>query len=367
VLENTRSPATYVNLTTAGGIEAPADTDPTAPPEWRHLAKGPSTRWHDHRAHWMGVTDPPIVTDNPGVEQVIEDRWTVPITIGGQHIDVAGDLVWIPGPSSVPWVALIVGVVLIAVAGAFTRWWRTVTMVVAVVLIGACMIDVYGEWISSGATLFGKIIALSFPLGGFALVIAGLSRMSRKPTESTILLAAGGALLAALFGWASRSFLSGSQLPTNLDPIWSRASVAIAAGTGVALIVMAVIRQRLDQGVTRPARRAGSSSLSPAAAGDGPVGSVAPAGTGTVTGTGSGAVGSSGAARSGRTAASSPLGSLSSSGRQLLLMVIIAILALLLVAAALVLTRSSTTVNGAAEFGPPRAVAVSSIVPGAAG
>jgi hypothetical protein len=336
VLENLRSPATYVNQTTAGAIEAPADADPTAAPDWKHLSKGPSTRWHDHRAHWMGVTDPPVVTADPGVEQVINDHWIVPITVDGQRIDVTGDLVWIPGPNPAPWVALVVGLVLVAAAGAFTRRWRAVTLAVAVVLIAACLIDVYGEWITSGSSLFGRIVALSFPVAGFSLVVAGVSRMSRKPTESTILLAAGGALLAALFGWASRSFLVGSQLPTELDPTWSRASVSVAAGLGVGLIVMAVIRQRLDQGVVRPGRPAGSSSLLADAAAHG---TTALPATATATGA----------------SAPVPRGRWSSTGRQLVLMAVLALLALLVVVAVLLLTRSDSTIRAGA-FGRHGAV-----------
>ena len=48
-------------------------------PKWKQLSRSSRFEWHDHRAHWMGKSDPPGLKDKD-VKTKIDD-WTVPIEI----------------------------------------------------------------------------------------------------------------------------------------------------------------------------------------------------------------------------------------------------------------------------------------------
>ena len=60
----------------------------------RDSSKSSRFEWHDHRAHWMGTSDPPNLTDK-NVKTKIDD-WTVPIEVGGAKGTIAGTLTWVP-------------------------------------------------------------------------------------------------------------------------------------------------------------------------------------------------------------------------------------------------------------------------------
>ena len=71
-----RSPARYLNRTTDASTPVPDSADPEAAPDWRRTGDGSTLHWHDHRAHWMGAADPPIVQRDPGSEHVVQ-RWRI--------------------------------------------------------------------------------------------------------------------------------------------------------------------------------------------------------------------------------------------------------------------------------------------------
>src|SRR4051812_1379556 len=117
VFENRLSPATYLNRTRDGKTRVPGDADPAAVPEWNRLASGTVARWHDHRAHWMGTDDPPEVARAPDQRHVV-DHWSLQLRRGTQDVTVAGDLLWLPGPSPWGWVlgALAIALALVALS-----------------------------------------------------------------------------------------------------------------------------------------------------------------------------------------------------------------------------------------------------------
>jgi hypothetical protein len=89
---NTNSEAYYLNEDRLGETSVPPNLP--AEPKWKQLSKSSRFEWHDHRAHWMGKTDPPNLTDK-NVKTKIDD-WTVPIEIGGTKGQIAGTLTWVP-------------------------------------------------------------------------------------------------------------------------------------------------------------------------------------------------------------------------------------------------------------------------------
>ena len=89
---NTNSEAYYLNEDRLGETSVPANLG--SEPEWKQLSKSSRFEWHDHRAHWMGKTDPPNLT-NKDVRTKIDD-WEVPVEIDGQKGQIAGTLTWVP-------------------------------------------------------------------------------------------------------------------------------------------------------------------------------------------------------------------------------------------------------------------------------
>ena len=89
---DTNSEAYYLNEDRLGETSVP--TNLGAEPKWKQLSKSSRFEWHDHRAHWMGKSDPPNLKDKD-VKTKIDD-WTVPIEVAGSKGTIAGTLTWVP-------------------------------------------------------------------------------------------------------------------------------------------------------------------------------------------------------------------------------------------------------------------------------
>jgi hypothetical protein len=102
--ENRRSPATYLNRTRFGSDPVPPEANPKAAPVWRRVSIGQTAAWHEHRAQWMELDDPPAIRAAPWRLHVIRPKWTVQVRDGVRRITITGDLRWVPTPvpESVP-------------------------------------------------------------------------------------------------------------------------------------------------------------------------------------------------------------------------------------------------------------------------
>ena len=67
VFENRRSPATYLNRSRIPTTKPPKSADSSAAPVWHRVSSGTTATWHDHRAHYMGTSEPPAVQRDPSV------------------------------------------------------------------------------------------------------------------------------------------------------------------------------------------------------------------------------------------------------------------------------------------------------------
>lgn len=105
VFRNELSTATYVNADRYAQAPVPPDVEaagPDAEPVWEKVSDGRSWYWHDHRTHWMSPTLPPVVRASPD-ETVVVNDWEVPVAVGGEVRMLAGQLLWVPAPSPLPW------------------------------------------------------------------------------------------------------------------------------------------------------------------------------------------------------------------------------------------------------------------------
>jgi hypothetical protein len=111
---NTRSEAYYINEDRFANVEVPDGIDGKGPPEWKEVGRTGRFEWHDHRAHWMGKTTPPQVTDTSVRTKVFD--WKVPLEIDGTRGSIGGTLFWTPLPGGGPPVVAILGAAALLIA-----------------------------------------------------------------------------------------------------------------------------------------------------------------------------------------------------------------------------------------------------------
>jgi hypothetical protein len=246
VARNDRSPATFLNRTTLLPTgPAPKSYDATAPPQWTQLSSSPVALWHDHRAHWMGLAEPPVVQRDPGEPHVI-DHWTIPLRIDGQPATLAGEVIWVPGPSAWPGIAgASVIAFLVVLLGRIRKHPRTLAVVLAV-SAGAAITHAVGAWEYPTASISSRIGTISYELAAVALALITLALLIRTPNLSRI---SPHMLLTGIFitigaGLANVTSLFRSQVPTTLAPNFARLLVVSAIGSGIGLAITAAIHLR---------------------------------------------------------------------------------------------------------------------------
>jgi hypothetical protein len=244
VFENRRSPATYLNRTRIPTSKPPKIADSSAAPLWHRVSSGNTAIWHDHRAHWMGTSDPPVVQRDPSARHVIE-RWTVELRADGQTVRASGELLWVPPPSPWPYVVLAV----VIAAGVFlltrSRIWRGAFAVGLALLALSDLTHVIGLWDATTASTASKLGESAYSLVGVALAVFALVWTWRKGTESAMPLI----LIAAIFlfvagGLADVSTLGHSEIPTTFPAVVARFLITLDLGLGAGLAAGAALRLR---------------------------------------------------------------------------------------------------------------------------
>ncbi|WP_426570687.1 hypothetical protein [Aquihabitans sp. McL0605] len=208
--------------------------DPTAAPEWETVATGGTYAWHDHRIHWMSPTPPRGVSADGRVDLGGKDgTWSVPIVVDGTPTTITGQLVLLPSPSPLPWVAL---AVVVLAAGLFigVRWGLSPVAAIAVVVASAAVGVSWATWTSAPASTGVSWIPIAVSL---VAVVAALAAVWSPPRVQFIAIAA---TAAALVGWGlSRwTVLTKAVLPTTLPYGLDRAVTSGAFGVGLALAAL---------------------------------------------------------------------------------------------------------------------------------
>lgn len=242
VFENQRSPATYLNRDRQANSEVPEEADGAAPPDWRRIDDGPSARWHDHRAHWMGAEDPAAVQAAPGRRHTVIDPWEIPLRVGDDDVIVTGRLEYVPGPSGWPWLAGGVALTAAIVALGQTRWWRWTLVTVGTALVAASAVDVVGVWWATSERAIAKAGELAAPVLAGTVLLGALPVLWRAPRDALLLVAAGAAGFGLLFGITGLDWLTRSQIPTGIDPILARATVLTSAAGAVGVLATVATR-----------------------------------------------------------------------------------------------------------------------------
>lgn len=238
VFENQRSPATYLNRDRSGSQSGGENADPEAEPVWEKLSSGQTARWHDHRIHWMGAD-----VDRPDERFVVEDRWVIPLRYQGDELEITGQLLWIPGPSPLPWYLLTAALIGLGAFVGLRSWWGKGLAVVLGALILTDLFHVIGilgaraggpDLASVGSNLLYSVVAWSVGIVGITMLVKG----KRDGLFAAIF---SGVLLAVFGGLQDLGVLSHSQVPFAWSAVSARFFVTLSIGLGVGVTVGAIL------------------------------------------------------------------------------------------------------------------------------
>jgi hypothetical protein len=239
VVENRRSPSTYLNEDRYGTLTLPEEADPDAEPRWVEVAADGVYVWHDHRTHWMNEARP--IGAEPG-DQILEA--VVPLDVDGERVQVRVGSWWVDPPSVVPSVAgAFAGVALSFFAVARGRRATTYLVIAAstaaLVVGGVAWFSVPSITGPSPMTWLPALVALIA-----SVVAAALDPDSEMagPTLDWLLAAAGAALL--VWAWQRDDALVRAILPTDL-PGWLERAVVGAVYPIAVTVVASSLWQRV--------------------------------------------------------------------------------------------------------------------------
>lgn len=255
VFENLESPATYLNCSRAG-CPIPSGLDVNGPPRWKKISSGHIARYHDHRTHWMGKTEPPDIAKAPGRFHVEAD-WTVTMMQASTAITIKGNYVWIPGTSALPWIA--VALVLAAAGSALgiLGLWGVPLAAAAVVVTANDIyhsIGIAGFWSGDFGYQLGKFFSGSYySMVGWVLGLVGAWLLIRRRVDGLYAAVFAGGSAALFTGLLDFTVLSRSQAPFTDSITVDRITVVVSLGLGLgvaigALIAIRATKPRLDAG-----------------------------------------------------------------------------------------------------------------------
>lgn len=238
VFQNRRSPATYLNQDRTGSQSGGENADPEAEPDWEKISSGQTARWHDHRIHWMGAS-----VDRPDERLVVEDEWIIPLDYQGERLEITGQLLWIPGPSPLPWFALVAGLVAVGAVVGLRPWWGKGLAALLAVLILTDVVHLVGIL---GARAGGPDLAavgsnLLYSLVAWVVGGVGISMLLRGKRDGLFAAIFSAVLLAVFGGLQDVGALSHSQIPFLWAGGAARLFIAVSIGLGAGVTVGAVL------------------------------------------------------------------------------------------------------------------------------
>lgn len=237
VLQNRRSPATYLNQDRYADVDPPAAADASAPPEWQQLSAGRTARWHDHRTHWMSTTPPIQVQQEPDSRHVIIERWEIPLTVAGRSVVLAGMLTWTPPPPLGLWLAAATVIAAITASLLWSRWGRMTAAVAATIATSAFIIDTAGYVALSSDTAVNQVWEFAYPaLATFATARVAL-HVRRRSADPPLAMFVAGLVLSLLGGLDRFDVVTNSEVFSAWPSVWTRTATMLSLGIGTALTI----------------------------------------------------------------------------------------------------------------------------------
>ena len=241
---NEASAAAVINDARYGRAGASIDLD--EPPRWTTVATDGTYAWHDHRVHWMTPTTPPTMAGTRRIDMGgDEGTWEVDLIVDGVPTVVTGELLLLPAPSPVPWMAL--GVLVAAAIGAFgvirvratgRAPHRILAIVVAAFGVAATVVG-WAQWHDVPAGAGGSPFTAIIPaIGAVAAAVAVVVSAAR--IRLVALLAAVACMGA--WAWMRRLVVARAVLPTTLPFPVDRLVTVVALGLAVGVAAVVVWR-----------------------------------------------------------------------------------------------------------------------------
>ncbi len=233
VFENVRSPAVFLNQDRYAQSPVPESADPAAEPDWHKISSGDTVTWHDHRVHWMSRDLPAQVIEDPGSEHMIIPEWQVDLLVGDEEVAVTGDLVWVPGPSPLLWLALVIVLAAVVAVCAFWSRWALAFAVALIVLLVFDLVHVIGNW-GGPSVLIVTIIS-------WLVAAAALVRLFQRDRDGAFWSILAGLFFFFFGGVADFAVLNNSIVVFEFGPALVRTAVAVSLGVGAGLSIGGLI------------------------------------------------------------------------------------------------------------------------------
>lgn len=233
---NERSPARWLNDARYGeaDVEVPQAAAAAAPPLWALVGRDGTYAWHDHRIHWMSPAVPSHVDPTAAAPQPVME-WAVPLVVDGQEVVVRGELNWLPGPTPVVPVVLVVGLLGAAVAVVLRR--PAVARGLTLVAAGAGLAVGTAQNIGLPPGADGEPATVVLPVLAAAAVGLGGWRRRRSAGPAGTLLTAAGGVPVLVWAIVQAGALTRPIVPGPLPVGVVRVVVAAAIAAGVAALV----------------------------------------------------------------------------------------------------------------------------------
>ena len=250
VFENAASKATYLNTDRYAEVGAfPPNVGPENEPRWRKISDEPTYAWHDHNIHWMSPTLPPIVVD--AAHRTSIKTWKVPFIYDGADQAIEGELLWVPPPSPLPWLAgafVLTAAALLGLRKATGQdWIRPLVRPAAIVLLVVSVLNIthlVDDFLAVPAPFATQLIsglqtALFIALGLFGAIV---SLRGRDGAFTALGVGAGGVFVGqGVLYWDALTKTSSA----SVFPGWlARAVVSLSIAQALWVGAIAVIGNR---------------------------------------------------------------------------------------------------------------------------
>lgn len=241
---NRRSPSVAQNrvaqpgatTTTTGGVPVNPTLVQVAP-DWRRISGAHRLRWRDQRTRYEG---PRITGGQP--RQL--SSWTLELQRNDRTINVVGVTTYVPGPSPLPWVALMVVLAGATVAAGLTKRWGQWLSVALALLIASDAIHTVGTAAAThdpiGALLLRVLVGGLVSTAAWIVGVIAIPALQRNHEGGLVAAGGVGLVVATFSGVTDVGVFASSQVATIFPAVTARVAVAIALGLGIGLVLAAI-------------------------------------------------------------------------------------------------------------------------------
>ncbi|MGH9022821.1 MAG: hypothetical protein ACRDV9_06945, partial [Acidimicrobiia bacterium] len=240
--QNAFSPSVVRSSTRRGSAPPTERTDVDAEPIWDRISNRSSARWFDHRIHKTSGLSSRGVREDPDRRQVV-NRWVVPLVVDGKRLEARGELVWVPGPNPLPWLAIALGAGVLAVVLSRRLGWSRGLSLVLTVLLVVDALDAIAFFVAS-MSAGGSFVSAPLIVPAYAITVFAITRLRKGDQEGLGWSVAAGIAIAYLGGFRSFGTIRDSQLAMQFPGTIARITAMLALGLGLGVAVAAMRARR---------------------------------------------------------------------------------------------------------------------------